>query len=186
MLARWQNRAKEKKLLFQNCSTPAAPQARENTVNKALLVVALGALSSLLSAAPSAAQQLGTADEAKAMLERAGTALRSNEPSALIKFNDPTDKQFHYRDLYVFCFNITDGKITADSANGLRGIDIRNLRLKDDPIGQRTFDTAQNTPQGSVGTIDYSFPKPGTTDPVPKQFLETRVGNQGCGVAYYK
>ena len=155
-------------------------------MNKALLVVALGALSSLLSVAPSAAQQLGTADEAKAMLERAGTVLKSSEPSALVKFNDPTDRQFHDRDLYVFCFNVSDGKITADSTNGLRGIDIRTLRLKDDPIGQRTYDTVQNTPQGSVATIDYSFPKPGTVEPVPKQFLETRIGNQGCGVAYYK
>jgi hypothetical protein len=155
-------------------------------VNKASLVVAIGGLSNLLSVAPSAAQQLGTADEAKAMLERAGTALRSGEPSVLIKFNDPTDKQFHDRDLYVFCFNVSDGKITADSTNGLRGIDIRILRLKDDPIGQRTYDTAQNTPQGSVATIDYTFPKPGTVEPAPKQFLETRVGNQGCGVAYFK
>jgi hypothetical protein len=34
--------------------------------------------------------------------------------------------------------------------------------------------------------MDYKFPKPGKTEPVPKQFIETRVGNQACGIAYYK
>jgi hypothetical protein len=86
-------------------------------------------------------------------------------------------------DLYVYCFNVSDGKMTAVSTNGLRGLDIRSLRLKDDPIGRKTYDTVQNTPRGNVVTIDYSFPKPGTVEPVPKQFLDTRVGNQGCGVA---
>jgi len=28
--------------------------------------------------------------------------------------------------------------------------------------------------------------KPGTTDPVPKESFVTHVGNQGCGVGYYK
>jgi hypothetical protein len=37
-----------------------------------------------------------------------------------------------------------------------------------------------------ISTMDYSFPKPGTTEPAPKQFVETRVDNQGCGVAYHQ
>ena len=32
--------------------------------------------------------------------------------------------------------------------------------------------------------MDYNFPKSGK--PALKQSLETRIGNQGCGVAYYK
>jgi hypothetical protein len=31
-----------------------------------------------------------------------------------------------------------------------------------------------------------NFPKPGTTEPVPKESYMTRVGDQGCGVGYYK
>jgi hypothetical protein len=45
---------------------------------------------------------------------------------------------------------------------------------------------AHNAPEGSIITIDYKFPKPGTAEPVLKQTLETRIGNQGCGVTYYK
>jgi hypothetical protein len=140
----------------------------------------------LWSAASVSAQQLATADQARAMLDRAVSALKSNESSALSEFNDPNNKQFHDRDLYVFCYNLSDGKITAYESPALLNIDIRTLALKDDPIGQRAFEAVQNSPEGSAITIDYNFPKPGTTEPVPKQTLETRIGNQGCGVTYYK
>jgi hypothetical protein len=61
--------------------------------------------------------------------------------------------------------------------------DIRALKVKDDPLGQKIFD---QTKEGSVATVSYVFPKPGTTDPVPKESYVTRVGGQGCGVGYYK
>jgi hypothetical protein len=132
------------------------------------------------------AQQLGTAQEARTMLDHAISALKSNEDKALAKFNDPDNKQFHDHDLYVVCFMIPDGKITAYLGPALLGVDIRTLSLSDDPIGQRTYDAIHEAPQGSVATVDYSFPKPGKSEPVPKQFIETRIGNEVCGVAYFK
>ena len=137
-------------------------------------------------AASVSAQQLGTAEQARAMLDHAVSALKSNESTALNEFNDPNNKQFHDRDLYVFCYNLSDGKITAYESPALLNIDVRTLALKDDPIGQRAFEAVQKSPEGSVITIDYLFPKPDTTEPVPKQTLETRIGSQGCGVTYYK
>jgi hypothetical protein len=131
-------------------------------------------------------QQLAGAEEAKAMLGRAMAALKADEAAALSAFNDANNKDFRDRDLYVFCFGMADGKITAYSSPGLIGIDVRTLTLKDDPIGQRAYDTVANAPEGSVVTMEYNFPKPGSSTPVPKQTLEARVGNQGCGVAYYK
>jgi hypothetical protein len=132
------------------------------------------------------AQELGTAEEARAMLDRAIAALRSNEVTALTEFNDLNNKQFHHQDLFMVCYNVSDGKITAYSSPGLLGVDIRTLSLKDDPIGQRVYDALQNSAQGSIATTDYNFPKPGTTESVSKQFIEARVGSQGCGVAYFK
>jgi hypothetical protein len=35
-------------------------------------------------------------------------------------------------------------------------------------------------------TASYNFPKPGSNDPVPKESFVTQVGDQGCGVGYYK
>jgi hypothetical protein len=151
-----------------------------------LFAAGITALVLLWSAASVSAQQFGTAEEARAMLDRAIGALKSNEATALSEFNDPSNKQFHDRDLYVFCYNLSDGKITAYESPALLNIDVRTLTLKDDPIGQRAYQAVQNAAEASVVTIDYNFPKPGTTEPVPKQTLETRIGNQGCGITYYK
>jgi hypothetical protein len=154
-------------------------------VNRSIFA-GLPALMLLSNVVSAGAQQLGTAEEAKAMLDRAVAALKSNEAIALAEFNDPDNKQFHDHDLYVVCFNMSDGKITAYSGPALLGVDIRTLSLNDDPIGQRTYDAIHEAPQGNIATVDYSFPKPGKTERVPKQFIETRIGNEACGVAYFK
>lgn len=133
-----------------------------------------------------AQQQLGTAEEARAMLDRAMAALKSNEVAALSKFNDLNNKQFHDRDLYVFCFNMSDGKVTSYSAPFLIGADVRTLTLVNDPIGQRAYDTTRNVSEGKIAILQYKFPKPGTTQPATKLSFETRIGNQGCGVTYYE
>jgi cytochrome c len=149
-------------------------------------VFGLGITATILSVVPVSGQQLGTVEQARAMLDRAISALRSNEAEALSEFNDPNNKQFHERDLYVFCYDVSDGKITAYESPALLNIDVRTLALKDDPIGKRAYEALESAPEGSLVTIDYKFPKPGTTEPVPKQTLETRISNQGCGVTYYK
>jgi hypothetical protein len=150
-------------------------------------VVASGmAVVVLTSAAAIAAPQLGTADEARAMLDRAISALKTNEDTALSQFNDPSNKLFRDHDLYVFCYNMSDGKITAYESPALLNVDVRSLSLRDDPVGKRTYEAAQNAPEGSVVTVDYKLPKPGTTVPAPKQTVEARVGKQSCGVTFFK
>ena len=129
-------------------------------------------------------QQFGTAEEARAMLDRAAAALKSDEAKALRDFNDMKNKLFHDRDLYISCFNTSDGKFTAFPGPGMVGMDVRTFKLGDDPIGQRAFDTIQDTLEGTVSTMDYNFPKAGK--PAVKQSVQTRVGNQACGVSFYK
>jgi hypothetical protein len=132
-------------------------------------------------------RQLGwrrTIRDSRSMLDRAIAALKSDEVTALRAFSDTKNKQFHDRDLYVSCLNASNGKFTAFPSPGMIGIDVRTFRLGDDPIGQRAFDAIQGTPEGAMSTMDYNFPKSGK--PALKQSLETRIGNQGCGVAYYK
>ena len=121
------------------------------------------------------------------MLDRAVAALKTEfKATALSEFIDKNNNKFHDRDLYVFCMNMSDGKITATANQALIGTDIRTLKAKDDPFGQRIYDAMKGTPEESVATVDYNFPKPGTTEYVPKQSFVTRVGDQGCGVGYYK
>jgi hypothetical protein len=96
--------------------------------------------------------------EARAMLDRAIAALKSSEGAALSKFNDQNDKQFHDRDLYVFCFNMSDGKVTSYFAPFLIGADVRTLTLINDPIGQRAYDTVRNIPEEKIVILQYKFP----------------------------
>jgi hypothetical protein len=145
---------------------------------KALMVAAAFAVS--MSATAAFAQATGP--EAKAMLEKAVAALKANKADALAKFVKK-DGGFQDRDLYVFCFNTTDGKFTAHVNEKLMGTDIRALNVGGQPLGKQIFDGVK---EGAVNTVDYNFPKPGTTNPVPKQSFITKVADQGCGVGYYK
>ena len=149
---------------------------------KASVLFSTIATASLLVCAGAATAGDGTATEAKAMLERAVAELKTNEAAALEKFNKP-DGGFRDRDLYVFCFNTTNGIFTAHANPKLLGTDVRALKEKDgSPLGEKIFSSIKDT----VTTVDYNFPRPGGTDPVPKESYIVKVGNEGCGVAFYK
>lgn len=125
----------------------------------------------------------GTAAQARAMLEKAIKALKSDERVAIAKFLNPIGG-FIDRDLHVFCYDTRDGKFTAWTSYRMLGTDIRTMRQKDgNPIGQRIFDANR---EGTIVTLDYNAPRPSGGEPVPKQVLITIVGHQGCGVSYYK
>jgi hypothetical protein len=59
--------------------------------------------------------QFGRAEDAKALLSRAITALRTDKAAALTKFVKGDD--FNDRDLFVFCFNMGDGIFNAPAYN---------------------------------------------------------------------
>ena len=155
-------------------------------VSRSIAAIALPVVALLLTCTFAGAQQSGTGAEAKAMLERAIAALNSNEATALSEMNDKNNTQFYDRDLYVFCVTMADGKLTTTANPKLIGTDARTLKAGDDPFGQRIYDTMKSTAPGTIATVDYKFPKPGTTEYLPKQSFVTRVGDQGCGVGYYK
>src|ERR1700674_3422349 len=74
--------------------------------------------------------QFGTADEAKAMLLKAVAAVKADKAKALDMFAKG-DGGFKDRDLYPFCFNLSDGKVHPfANPNGrpLFGQDERTLK----------------------------------------------------------
>ena len=141
----------------------------------------------LLSGGPSFAVDLASADDAKAMLDRAIAALKADPAAAIKAFNDEKNKDFHDRDLYVFCFSLPEGNFTAYLSPVLIGTSVRELKLPpNDPIGQRAYDAVAKAPEGEVVSLEYMFPKPKTKDPVTKESIEVRIGNQACGISYFK
>ena len=136
---------------------------------------------SLAAALPLLASDFGTAEEAKAMLDRAVAELKAGEASALAKFNDAAG-DFRDRDLYIFCAD-RDGKLIAHPALPL-GTDMRALKDKTGKaFGEELFIAAR---EGQYKQVSYMWPRPGSPYAVAKVSYMTRVGDDLCGVGYYK
>ena len=149
----------------------------------------IGALSAVAVMFSGTAFAQGTATEAKAMLEKAAVAVKADKAKTLDTINKG-EGGFLDRDLYVFCFNIGDGKAVANgstnpAARKTIGVDVRTLKDATGKVfGQDLYDAAK---EGQITEVSYMFPKPGTdATPVAKISLVTRVGDLGCGVGYYK
>ncbi|KAI95595.1 chemotaxis protein [Rhodomicrobium udaipurense JA643] len=129
------------------------------------------------------AQASGTAPEAKALLEKAVTAVKADEKKAIADFNNPTGG-FRDRDLYVFCAGGADNVFTAHANEKLRGTKLADLvDKKGKKLGEELI---KNAAEGKFVEVDYWFPRPGQTEPVEKVTYVTKAGGQICGVGYYK
>jgi hypothetical protein len=127
------------------------------------------------------AQQSGTADQAKALLAKAATAVRADKAGALAKFDEPNGG-FKDRDLYVFCFDRKAGTLLAGPPT-LKGKDVRTLKdTTGKMFGQEMFTNAKD---GDIVIVDYMFPKPNSITPVAKESFIEGLGDVACGVGYY-
>jgi hypothetical protein len=131
----------------------------------------------------------GTAAEAKAMLSKAEAAVKADKTKALDMFNKG-EGGFLDRDLYVFCANVSDGKIVAQGnpdAKQVLGQDQRTLKDVNGKNFGRDLYAAGQKPEGQITEVSYMFVRPGSgPKPVPKVSLVTRVADLVCGVGYYK
>jgi hypothetical protein len=155
------------------------------TVNPGCATSAASAPTAATSAAPAATSaqpaQFGTEAEARAMLERAVAALKENKETALAMFNKG-EGGFRDRDLYVFCANASDSVLTAHPY--LKGEHLQDIKGKKGyPLGQEIM---RNATEGEIKQVTYWWPRPGEQEPHEKNTFYTRVGDQDCGVGYYK
>ena len=140
------------------------------------------AMLTLCLAAYAHAAQYGTADEARAMLDKAVAAVKQNKIKALDMFNKG-EGGFKDRDLYVFCANASDGIVTAHPY-GNKGKQLRDiLGKKGFPLGQEML---QKATEGTIKEVTYWWPRPGSDKPLEKISFYTKAGDQICGVGYYK
>ena len=134
-----------------------------------------------LTAALARSADYGTAEEARATLDKAVTAVKADKAKALDMFNKG-EGGFKDRDLYVFCANALDGVITAHPTHkGEQLVDIKGK--KGFPLGQEMM---KNATEGKVSEVTYWWPRPGSDKPLEKTSFYTKVGDQICGVGYYK
>ncbi len=145
------------------------------------VVVGFAVIQVLSTASLVAAAEFGTADKSKAMLERAVAAVKEDKAKALDMFNKG-EGGFKDRDLYVFCANTSDGILTAHPY--LKGEPLQDIKGKKGyPLGKEIM---QNATEGTIKELTYWWPRPGSDKALEKVTFYTRVGDQDCGVGYYK
>lgn len=144
-----------------------------------VLTSAAFVLAATLSQAAQAAEY-GSADEAKAMLDKTVAAVKKDKSAALAAMSKG-ESGFKDRDLYPFCGG-PDGNFTAHPT--LVGKSMKDLKDKSGkPIGEEFYSKAK---EGSVAEVPYMWPRPGSDQPVQKVSYVTKVGDQVCAVGYYK
>ena len=137
------------------------------------LVVGCVAVLAFFTAAPVPAAQFGTAEEAKAMLERAVAAVKEDVAKALDMFNKG-EGGFKDRDLYVYCANASDGIFTAHPT--LKGKQLRDIKGKHGaPLGETIMESAT---EGTIKVTTDWWPRPGSDEPLEKETFFTKVGGQ--------
>jgi signal transduction histidine kinase len=132
------------------------------------------------STAVAAESERGTAQEARAMLERAVDAVEADKAKALEAFN-AEDGGFRDRDLYVFCVNAADGIETAHPTHkGTRIVDLKDANGF--AFGEAIMETAA---EGEIKEVAYMWPRPGSEEPAKKITYVSKVDDQICAVGFY-
>ena len=112
------------------------------------LMIAMASAMVLTLSATAFAQ--GTASEARTMLDKAVVAVKADKAKTLDTINKG-EGGFLDRDLYVFCFNIGDGKAVANgstnpAARKTIGVDVRTLKDATGKVfGQDLYDAANES-----------------------------------------
>ncbi len=137
---------------------------------------------SMVAGGSALAEGKGSAQDARAMLERAVAAMKADEIKALAEFSHGRDG-FRDRDLYVFCAR-RDGVVDAHIDPQQIGLNIKDLYdVNGVAFGQEMMAIAT---EGQIKDISYMWPEPGSRVPTAKISFVTRVAGQMCGVGYYK
>ena len=144
------------------------------------VLVSTVALAACLQAGAALAAEFGTAKEARAMLDKAVAEMKKDKAATIARINKG-EGGFRDRDLYPFCATL-DGRTTAHPTHV--GRNLKELKDKQGKaLGAEMFRIAR---EGEVKQVTYMWPRPGSSEPVEKVSYVTRVGDQVCGVGYYK
>src|SRR5215210_2085587 len=145
-------------------------------MHRAVSLVAFSFLLMFSAAAYAQQAQFGTAEEARAMLQRVAASFKQ-DPAKTIEQINKGEGGFRDRDLYPSCAG-PDGRNVAHadpSRIGLVQKDVKDSTGK--PYGEE-FAKAQD---GKITEVSYMFPRPGSDKtPVQKMSFVTKVADHIC------
>lgn len=99
-----------------------------------------------------AALALGTAADAKAMLDKTVAALKADKAKTLDEINAGTNG-FLVGDIYPFCFNLSDGKsvaVASPNSKQTLGMDVRTLKDATGMLFGPDLYAAAKKPEGEI------------------------------------
>jgi len=152
-----------------------------NTFAKCCLTAVLAAG---ISAAQAVAQEFGSADEAREMLDRVVEAIEADPEGTIEAINQGEAGGWVDRDLYPFCGD-AKGDFVAHAVNqALVGQSLRDLQGRaGSPLGENIYNAAES---GDVSEVSYMWPRPGEEEPVQKHAYVAQIGDLTCAVGYYE
>src|SRR6202049_2357409 len=153
----------------QHSHSARVPAAHILTGRKSMVrtfIIAAASVAVLMLSPTAFAQQpgqYGNADEAKAMLVKAVAAVKADKTKALDMFAKG-EGGFLDRDLYPFCFNISDGKLLPLANPNVKQFVGQDVTNNKDPTtgkayGLENFAAAQK-PEGQITEVSFMAPRP--------------------------
>lgn len=148
-------------------------------MKKTLIAITIAALSGAVVAA-----DMATPDEAKALSQKAQSAVQDmGSEQAFVAFAAP-DGGFQEKDLYVFCMDMDGVMLSHAVKPELVGKNLLDFNKYGDELFKAMVATAQDPGEGWV---DYNWPYPGS-DEVRQKTSYVMTNSEGffCGVGAYK
>jgi cytochrome c len=139
----------------------------------------------LAIAAPAAAEDFGTKDEAIAMVKRVQAEFKKSGADTTFKaVSDKSTKDFHDRDLYPFIYDMSGQCVAHGARAALIGKSLIDLKDQDGKFLIREMVTIANGPGN--GWVDYKWPNPLTNKIEDKLSYVEKMGDYFVGVGVYK
>lgn len=154
-------------------------------MNTRRFLAAAASAALLSSASASAADDFGTAEEARAMLERAIVAVEADKEAALESFTAGSDG-FKDRDLYVACFEQGTDDLMMTAHGGLASLVGTPSHDLTDAKGVNLGELLDRDTGGEIETATYWWPRPGSEEAVEKVSFYVTVDGQNCLVGHYR
>jgi cytochrome c len=118
----------------------------------------LGATLALSMTTSVMAQDIGTRDEAKTMVDAAVEHVKKVGPEQAFKdFTDKSNKSWQKKDLYVFAYNMEGVNVGHGANDKLIG---KNLIELKDPNGKPLIQELRAMAQKGSGWVEYDWPHP--------------------------
>ena len=131
------------------------------------------------------ADERGSKEEASAMVDRAIEHVRKVGPEkAFADFSDKENKEWHVKDVYLFCYNAKNVNTCHGANEKLIGKDLSEMKTPDGQLLIKTMN--ELVAKKGSGWIEYDWPHPQTKKTEHKQAVVKKLpsgeGFLGAGI----